>query len=123
DVDPAEFPRDRADRRLHVLLVKGIAEPPMRPAAGLIQLRHRPVEPLFVVVDRDDDAALLCDDVGGGAADAARRRGDQRHLIVKSHPFPLSPAVLHRHAAATSSTGGADDATRDTQAWPGGAAM
>ena len=63
----------------------------MRPAAGLIQLRHRPVEPLFVVVDRDDDTALLCDDVGGGAADAARRRGDQRHLIVKSHPSPFRP--------------------------------
>ena len=30
---------DRADRRLHVLLVEGIAQPPMRPAAGLIQLK------------------------------------------------------------------------------------
>ena len=59
-----------------------------------------------MVVDRDDDAALLCDDVGGGAADAARRRGDQRHLIVKSHPFALSPAVLHRHAAATAAREG-----------------
>jgi len=91
DVDPAEFRHDRADRRLHVLLVEGIAQPPMRSAAGLIQLRHRAVEPLLVVVDRDDDAAVLRDDVGGGAADAARRRGDQRHLVVKAHPSPFRP--------------------------------
>jgi hypothetical protein len=48
----------------------------MRPAADLIQLRHRPVEPLFVVVDRDDDAASCA------------------MISAVARPMPLAAAVI-----------------------------
>ena len=70
--------------------VKRVAQAAMRPAAGLAQRRDSPVEPLLVVVDGDDDRTLARHDVGGGAADAAGRRGDQRDLVLKAHPLPLS---------------------------------
>ena len=97
----AATPIDRSAEPTFTFSSRALHSRRCAPAAGLIQLRHRAVEPLLVVVDRNDDAAVLRDDVGGGSADAARRRGDQRHLVVKAASFPLSPAVLHRHAAAT----------------------
>ena len=90
DVDRAELLQHRGDRRVDIGFVERVAQAAMRPPAGLAQRRDGPVEPLLVVIDGDDDRALARHDVGGGAADAARRRGDQRDLVLKAHPFPLS---------------------------------